>query len=1085
VSHQGPSQERKVVTALFCDLVGSTAAAESADPEDVQRRLARFHHQVRGVIEAHAGRVEKYAGDAILATFGAPLAHEDDAERAVRAALAVLDALAGLNREDPSPDLHVRIGINTGEAVVDLSASGDTGMTLVFGDVVNTAARVEAAAAPDTVLITDSTRRATQGTFEIEQASPVHGKGKAEPIGVWTVLRPRARLGVDVLRSFDTPLVGREREQAALVECLAQSRRTGGGVLVVGEPGVGKSRLVAHLLAHVTERPDLVTWRQGRCLPYGSGITYWALADIVKAHAGIEEGDSATVAAAKLEATLPGGVDDEVLRTRLLPLLGVDTGVVAARDDSFRAWTDYLRHMAGESQAVLVFEDVHWADDSMLAFLDHLDNHLRDAPILVVCTARPELQDSSRRWVSFRYGTLRLSALAEDAISSLIDDLTADMEVPPALRTRLLEQCGGNPLYAEELVRALRDIDPQRYRDEAPPLPDTLHGVITARLDALPRAAKTTIQTASVIGKTFSAEAVRGISGADEEALSSVLADLAHREFLREIPRSLGTRSVDYSFWHVLVRDAAYGSLSRADRLAAHTAYIEWLSSVTGDRLDDVAEILAEHCESALSLATALHDSARGEQLTEDARSYALLAGRRAHGLDAHAAVRWLEKAYARTPPEHPDALETMCLYGGALFDLGLFDECIEVLAPVWDAAVHSPHVMGGELIFQGCIDYRNALGFMAGEADFSEFDSMIDTAIDILDDSPGLAFMLGGRASSLLIDGSPPDTRLVVEIADRAMDMAERTSGGNALAPCTRGVALALSGDAHAYSHLDEVMETQRQKARPTYALFSYGWQSIADFLWKGPATALERADAAFAFADARGMEVAKLLWVGNRATLAALAGDISRAAADQAWVSEHAVHIATFAAEILRVRLESHRPVDGIDRLIEEVLSTGSGSASVDAAMRVTLAHQRLSLDDESAALALAVEIDPHLGANPWFIEWVLPLSRLYLRLGLAEPLRLLRDAVPTVTPGWLLTHRTVAIHLAHATGDHAHCRDDAARIVDDWSAFDCPLEAAYAQRHLAECLANVHDSAADEARVLAQGMFTAMGATHLGRC
>ena len=321
-------QERKVVSVLFCDLVGFTAASEQADPEEVAARVAPYHAAVRERIEAFGGTVEKFIGDAVMAVFGAPVAHEDDAERAVRAGLAVLEVLEGLNAADGTLALSVRVGVNTGEAVVSLGAKPELGEGMVTGDVVNTAARIQAQAPVDGVAVGEGTFRATERVFEWEPLDPIDAKGKSQPLPLWRALRPTARFGSDVIRSMTTPLVGRDIDltlvRGAFDKVVAE--RSVQLVTIVGEPGVGKSRLVAELGAHVDALPVLVRWRQGRCLPYGDGITFWPLAEILKAHAGIFESDTPEVASEKLDLVLPDVEDRPWLRARLLPLLGLDGG---------------------------------------------------------------------------------------------------------------------------------------------------------------------------------------------------------------------------------------------------------------------------------------------------------------------------------------------------------------------------------------------------------------------------------------------------------------------------------------------------------------------------------------------------------------------------------------------------------------------------------------------------------------------------------------------------------------------------------------------------------------------------------------
>jgi len=333
-------EERKVVTVLFCDLVGFTAASDAADPEDVRARIRPYHARLRQEIERFEGTVEKFIGDAVMAVFGAPVAHEDDAERAVRAGLRVLEAIEELNANDPARSLQVRVGINTGEAVVALAARPEAGEGIVTGDVVNTASRLQGAAPVGGMAVSAQTFRATERVFEWERLEPVTVKGKAEPLALWRPMRPRARFGLEVIRSSTTPLVGRELERTLLIGTFERAAQQVSSQLVtiVGEPGVGKSRLCAELFGYVEERPGLVRWRQGRCLPYGDGISFWALGEIVKAQCGILESDTPAQAATKLERAIAEGDPDRTwLLARLAPLVGAPAEP-AAQEESFVAW---------------------------------------------------------------------------------------------------------------------------------------------------------------------------------------------------------------------------------------------------------------------------------------------------------------------------------------------------------------------------------------------------------------------------------------------------------------------------------------------------------------------------------------------------------------------------------------------------------------------------------------------------------------------------------------------------------------------------------------------------------------------------
>ncbi len=516
-------EERKVVSVLFADLVGFTSRSEQLDPEDVRATLTPYFARLREELERRGGTVEKFIGDAVMAVFGAPTAHEDDPERAVRAALAIRDALAEMNEQDPDLDLHVRVGVHTGETLVSLGVRPLEGEGMAAGDVVNTAARLQTAAPVDGILVGEATFRATERAIEYGSADPVQAKGKAGPIAVWEALEARSHYGIDITRRVDTALVGRERELALLRDALDRARHQAEPQLVtlVGEPGIGKSRLVHELFVHIEGMPDLITWRQGRCLPYGDGVSYWALGEMVKAEAGILETDTDGEAEAKLDRSVSELIAEEDeerwVARHLRPLIGLtrerDAGS-ETMEDGPSAWRRFLEALAERRSTVLVFEDLHWADDGLLDFLDDLIDWTRDVPLLVVCTARPELLARRPGWGGGKLNatTLSLAPLSDEETAVLLAGLLDRSVLPAELQSALLVRAGGNPLYAEEFARMAAD---RSVTDlAAAELPGSVQGIIAARLDGLDPEDKSLLQDAAVVGKTFWVGAVAAIGGA-------------------------------------------------------------------------------------------------------------------------------------------------------------------------------------------------------------------------------------------------------------------------------------------------------------------------------------------------------------------------------------------------------------------------------------------------------------------------------------------------------------------------------------------------------------------------------------------
>jgi DNA-binding SARP family transcriptional activator/class 3 adenylate cyclase len=653
-------QERKTVTVLFCDLVGFTSRAERMDPEDVQAVLAPYHAHVRAELERFGGTVEKFIGDAVVAVFGAPVAREDDPERAVRAALAV----GGWAREQQH--IEVRIAVNTGEALVALEADPGRGEAMVAGDVVNTAARLQAAAPVNGVLAGETTYRATRDRVHYREAAAVAAKGKSKPVAVWEALQARAR--VEVERSAATPFVGRRRELEALREALARTEelREPQLVTLVGVPGIGKSRLVYELFRSVEQRPELVYWRRGRSLPYGEGVSFWALGEVVKAQAGILETDSAGTAEAKLHETVAGMLGDDRdavwIERHLRPLAGAGADGAArgdAREEAFGAWRRFLEALAEQRPLVLVLEDLHWADEGMLDFVDHLLDWASDVPLLVVATARTELLERRPSWGGGKANalTLSLAPLSQTETARLVQGLPGRSVLPAELLKAVLERAGGNPLYAEEFVRLAEE-----GRDEVE-LPESVQGIIAARLDLLEAEDKGLLQDASVAGRTFWAGELAAIGGHDVRGVERALHRLARLELVQRERRSRVAGETQYSFRHALVREVAYAQIPRAERAEKHRRAAAWIESL-GQQAGH-AEQLAAHYAAALELSRAAGLAA--DDLAPQAREAFRAAGERALSLHAFGtAARHYERALELWP-EDDGRPQLLLRYGEAL----------------------------------------------------------------------------------------------------------------------------------------------------------------------------------------------------------------------------------------------------------------------------------------------------------------------------------------------------------------------------------------------------------------------------------
>jgi tetratricopeptide (TPR) repeat protein len=590
-----------------------------------------------------------------MAVFGAPVGHEDDPERAVRAALAIRDEL----REEGK--LDVRLAVSTGEALVRLGARPHEGEGMVAGDVVNTAARLQAAAPVNGVLVGQTTYRVTERVIDYREAEAVSAKGKSEPISVWEALEARSRFGVDVRQQGRTPLVGRKRELDLLWDALQRAReeREPQLVTLVGVPGIGKSRLVWELFQRVDAAPEFVTWRQGRSLPYGEGVSFWALSEMVKAQAGILESDSVEQASGKLEAAvgrLDVGSDREWLLRHLRPLVGLETDAPPAQaGEASGAWRVFLEGLAEVQPLVLVFEDLHWADDGLLDFVDDLVERTRGVSMLVIGTARPELTSRRPGWGGGKANalTISLSALSDEDTARLANTVLERTVVPAELQAALLARAGGNPLFAEEFARLAAE------SGDHVELPDTVQALIAARLDALPDSEKELLQSAAVIGKVF------WVGALGEQATAQRLAALERKDFIRRERRSSVADETEYAFRHVLTRDVAYAQIPRAARAAKHKATATWIESLSPDRAEDRADMLAHHYVSALKYASATEPPA--EALVTHARLALREAGDRAMALSAMtAAARYYREALALWPTEETDRPRLLLAAGRA-----------------------------------------------------------------------------------------------------------------------------------------------------------------------------------------------------------------------------------------------------------------------------------------------------------------------------------------------------------------------------------------------------------------------------------
>jgi class 3 adenylate cyclase/tetratricopeptide (TPR) repeat protein len=606
--------ERKLATVLFVDLVDSTSLVSASDPEVVRRRVTQFFDRVSGSLERYGGTVEKFAGDAVMAAFGVPQAHEDDSERAVRAALEILGTVDDLG-------LQARIGIEAGEVV---TGAGDS--TFATGEAVNLAARLQQVAEPGQILLGPAAHRLTLGRIEVDDIGPVEVRGRQEPIWVWraTGADGRAPARVPV-----TPLVGRDHELELLENTFARATRDRRAHLVTiyGEPGVGKSRLSNEFLGSL----EGTTVLHGRCLPYGESITYWPLAEMVKGAADIADDDPIDVAIEKLRECCPAEAVAE--------LIGLATGVLEAvhgeRSQQEISWAarEWAQLMAQTQPLILVFEDIHWAEEPLLELIEHMTAWVRDGSLMIVCLARPELLDIRSDWGGgrVRATAIELEPLTAADSETLIEALAEDGAVSPETRRKLLEKTGGNPLFLEEVMLDVAECGEETATAR---IPDTIQALIASRIDRLDPASKALLQHASVIGRTFWAGAVEYLASA--ESLDDVIEDLLLRDLVVGESRSSLSNETAYRFKHVLIRDVAYASLTKSARAKNHARFAEWLRKRGADEL---VEIRAHHLDHAASLLAEL-DGAPPADLAREAAEALEESGRRSLAREANQAAR-------------------------------------------------------------------------------------------------------------------------------------------------------------------------------------------------------------------------------------------------------------------------------------------------------------------------------------------------------------------------------------------------------------------------------------------------------------
>jgi class 3 adenylate cyclase/tetratricopeptide (TPR) repeat protein len=1102
----GP-EARKTITVVFADLVGSTVLGEGMDTEALTHLMSGYFERMRPVLGRHGGTVEKFIGDAVVAVFGFPIVHEDDALRAVRAAEEMRSELEELNAElleRSGVALQTRTGVNTGEVLMGALAPGSN---FAAGDVMNTAARLQQVAAPGEILLGETTWRLVRGAVEAEPMEPVHVKGRTQPVRAWRLVKVLSVRGRAEVARPSTPFVGREDDLLLLRTAFRNALREASVQLVTvsGEPGLGKSRLVAEFSRFAEQEADPVVWRQGRCLPYGEGITFWALGEIIKAQAGILESDTAGQARDKLRAAVRNvieeGAEEDWLLERLSALVAADGSVTASdRLEAFTAWRRFLESIASRTPLVVVVEDVHWADAAMLDFVEHLVDHSSGVPILLICTARPELYERRPTWGGGRRKAtpVALAPLTDTETARLVEALLSRAALPAQMQTGLLERAGGNPLYAEEFVRMLADrgemeAAPSGSVSAAGELPATIHALVAARLDTLSLERKRLLQDAAVIGKVFWAGSVASMGGLDEVTVREGLHELARKELVRPHRTSTVAHQAEYTFWHDLVRDVAYGEIPRAARAGKHRAAAQWIEAIGGeDATADRAEILVYHYTEALGLLRASGETSEAQQLESPARRYLEVAGDRARHLDAARAEAHYLRALELAPPETSGRAGLLVKCAAVQRLLGKTGSAEVLVREAVEALRSREDRLGeGEALVELYWTLRDAGRRQDARRTLWE-------AIDLLEpqgETPELARALVAKAREITLSGQPSEA---LEESTKAFAMSERLGMQSEAAR-----TLYLIGDARCelgdLRGLDDSREALRRALEYDLdsSVIAAAYNDLSESLSRieGPKEALEVRQAGIAFSERRGilgdalfMRAATLLQLNE---LGRWDEALATADAVLAWARPHSAGWVAAGTLSCQARILSLR---------------GNVSEASELVQRdLPLARQigdPQTLGWVLAVAALTDHLDGHVQrAVGYALEYAdvtrVNKSTRFLLQAFTDVLRILiaagrlseaealvaEEAARAVGPRQENSVRTGRALLAEARRDFGEALEHHDKLAERWGVFGNLLERAHALLGAGRCLVQLGDgSNARERLNKARAIFVELGARPL---
>jgi class 3 adenylate cyclase/tetratricopeptide (TPR) repeat protein len=1072
-------EERRTVTILFVDLVGFTERSDRADPEDVRRTLVPFHSSVKDDLEHFGGTLDKFIGDAVMGVFGAPIAHEDDPVRAVRAGLQILRSIETLRRNDP--ELAVRVAVNTGEAVVAFGTGPQVGEA-VAGDVVNTASRMQSLAPRNSLVVGETTLRALRDRFEVEPLPPAMVKGKAEPLRVWRVEAERA--AADLAPSA---FVGREHELTELTGIFDRAAAAGSiqTVTVVGDAGLGKSRLVRELQHRLAGRARELS---GTCPPYGEGVTFAPIAETVRALGGIGPSDEPDVVRVQLHA-LAARVDDDPAEQRWLAArLGSALGIGGSDHDTAvepgemaNAWANVLALAASERALLLIIEDLHWAEPTLLQILEAMQERLRDRAVLIVATARPALAELDGGWLAPRAATttIHLAPLATMDTERLLASLLERGASTAKPTEQLVERVGGNPLYALEFARMIGDRIAGAVEDNA--TPESVQAVIAARLDGIPAELRALVIDASVIGDEFWVEALASIGGRGEPAAKEGVEALVRRGIAEPRPSALAGLP-GYGFTHSLIREVAYGRLPRGQRARRHLAAAEWLEGAAGTRVEERAEILARQYASAAELGEAAGEREIADRALGPAFRWLMAAGDRARLIDAGRAFSLFDRALGLVPQRTTERLQALgrSAMTGRQSDrldapavLARYEEALAIAGELGE-----PEAVGEALIRVG--SQLGAIGETPRARDaFAEAVRVLET----LPPGRALGRAYAYRAEEELFAGR---SDRALELADQALQLlGPEDEYVIVMALHIRGDARCSAGDEGGLDDLWEALRISEEANDASATTISHTYIGPWLLAMEGPRRAIPEFEAGLGVAERRGI-VSQTYWcksgladslyeVGGWDEALVLLAEVLDAAehADAALiVKSHVTRNRILLARGRRAEATDPEEVLRVARRVEEV-QVFVPSLSVAAAVAASEGRPDDAIEHLEEFERVTRDVSPEYRASE-----LADAVRICIRVGdltLAETIvagstcRVLRERLQ-------LASARAAIAEARGTDEAAA---DYRTLAEEWRTYGHMFEEALALAGLIRCLEQKgRDSETGSDRARAETLFASLG-------